>query len=275
MLQQKDAIARLLSDDDPLTVDLVKEQLVSNGGEALAELRELLEDQNENVRRHVADVIAEIDARQASRELSIFCPLFPEEGDIEQASWLLARAMLPGTCVERYRGILDRHGLELRKLLQHASHPSERIVVTSGYLCETHGFNGNTSDYYEADNSLLPRILDTRCGIPISLTLLYMIIGRRAGMKIEGVNMPGHFLAMHDGVLFDPFENGRIMTLADCNSILERQNLTFGPEHLAIASPRVMFRRMLANMLYIFQNDGGEAQAEHLAEWIKALDRKK
>ena len=92
-------------------------------------------------------------------------------------------------------------------------------------------------------------------------------------MLIEGVNLPGHFLARHDGILFDPFENGRILTFADCSRILARQNLSFDPAHLEVASPRIMFRRLLTNLLYIFQNEGDEPKAELLARWINALDR--
>jgi len=273
MIHQKEAIARLLSDNDPGTVDLVKEQLVSSGEDSLDDLQSLLGDRNENVRKHVSEVLAEIDARQASYELSILCPLFHEEGNIEEANWLLARALLPGTDVKRYLGILAGYGEELALLLEDATMPKERIGILAGYLALKHGYRGNSEHYYETGNSLLPTVLDTRRGIPISLTLLYMIVADRAGMKIEGINLPGRFLAKHDGILFDPFDTGRVVTFADCNELLARQNLTFDPAHVEVATPRMMFRRLLTNLLYIFQNNGDEVQAERLAEWVNGLDR--
>lgn len=273
MFHQKEAIVRLLSDDDPLTVDLVKEQLVSNGEEALDELRTLLCDESENVRQNIAEVLAEIDARQASSELSLLCPLFHEDGDIEHANWLLARAMLPGVDILPYQKTLDQYGAELGELMEGISTARERIAILSGYLGKKLRYRGNVDDYYNADNSLLPSLIDTHLGIPISLTLLYILVGERIGMKIDGINLPGHFLARHDGLLFDPYEGGRIITLADCNEIMARQNLVFNPDHLEIANPRVMFRRMLTNLLYIFQNNGGEEEAGLLAEWVNGLDR--
>ncbi|MGB8353381.1 MAG: transglutaminase family protein [Chthoniobacteraceae bacterium] len=273
MFQQKEAIVKLLSDDDPGTVNLVKEQLVSTGEESLDDLQALLGDGNENVRRHVTDILGKIDAKQAAYELSILCPLLQEEGSIEDASWLLARALIPGTDVKRYRHILDHYGEELGVLLEDAEQPKERISIISGYLALKHGFRGNSDHYYEAGNSLMPCVIDSRRGIPISLTLLYMMVGERAGMKIEGINLPGHFLAKYDGIIFDPFETGRIVTLADCNEILARQNLTFDPSHVEVATPRMMLRRLLTNLLYIFQNNGDAAQAERLAEWVNGLDR--
>lgn len=264
---------KLLSDDDPGTVNLVKEQLIDQGVEVSAELQKLLKVENPSVRQHIVQVLAEIDSREASSELSILCPLFQEDGDIEHANWLLSRVMLPGIPVEQYRRIIDDYGAGLSSLIDETMLPNERISIISAYLGIKHGFRGNIDDYYDANNSLLPSLIESRLGIPISLTLLYMLVGARAGMKIEGVNLPGHFLARHGGILFDPYEHGHIISLADCNEILSRQNLTFSPEHVEVASSRAMFRRILTNLLYIFQNNGGEQQAQRLAEWINGLDR--
>ena len=273
LLHQKEAIVKLLSDDDPLTVNLVKEELINQGSEASGELHKLLAEENRNVRRHVTQILAEIDSREACTELSILCPFFQEDGDIESANWLLARAMLPGIPVPRYRRTIDAFGGELKKLLDGSMTAKERIAVISAYLGVKKGFRGNSCDYYNPDNSFLPCLIESRLGIPISLTLLYMLAGARAGMAIEGVNLPGHFLARHGGILFDPYENGRIVTLGDCNEILSRQNLAFSPEHIEVASSRAMFLRILTNLLYIFQNEGEEMKAQRLAEWIHGLGR--
>lgn len=273
MFLQKDAIIRLLSDDDLPTVNLVKEQLASTGEEGIDDLKNLLGTGDENVRRHVTDVLAEIDRKQAAEELSLLSPLFHEDGDIEHASWLVARAMLPGIDVAAYRKKLDQLGEDLGHMLSVTMHAKERIHAIAEYLGDLHGFRGNPDSYYAPANSLLPRVMDTQLGIPISLTLLYMLVGARAGMHIEGINMPGHFLARHDDILFDPFEKGRIITLAECTEILSRQNLKFDPGHLEVASARIMFRRMLTNLLYIFQNNGDEPKSLKLAEWINGLGR--
>jgi regulator of sirC expression with transglutaminase-like and TPR domain len=273
MSLQKDAIIRLLSDDDPPTVNLVKEQLAMNGEENIDDLKNLLGSDDENVRRHVGDVLAEIDRNVAEEELSLLCPLFHEDGDIEQASWLLARVMIPGVDVRVCQKKLAQFGKDLANMLSVTMHSHERIHVIAEYLGDLHGFRGNMDSYYTPDNSLLPRVLDTKLGIPISLTLLYMLVGARAKMPIEGVNMPGHFLARHDDILFDPFEKGRIITLAECTEILARQNLSFNPEHLEVSSARIMFRRMLTNLLYVYQNNGDEPKSLKLAEWINGLGR--
>ncbi len=272
MLPQKDAIVRLLRDDDPSTVRLVKQQLAQGGVDAIADLRDLLLVDDEKVTRHVSEVIGEIDSQAATDALTALCPVFPEDGDLEAANWLLARAVLPGVDVNRCIAQLDAWADALGNVRK--IHPAEkRILALSAYIGTTLNFRGNADDYYSVDNSMLPRVVATRLGIPISLTLIYMLIGKRCGVQIEGVNFPGHFLARHDEVLFDPFERGRILRISDCEEILARQRLKLQPTYLDTASSRAMLRRILANLLYAFQNGGDADKAARVTGWIHALER--
>jgi regulator of sirC expression with transglutaminase-like and TPR domain len=115
--------------------------------------------------------------------------------------------------------------------------------------------------------------MTTRLGIPITLTLLYMLIGQRCGLRVEGINFPGHFLARHDGVLFDPFERGRIIGITECRQILARQKLELQPNHLETATPIAIARRILANLLYVYQSDEELEAAGRVTSWLHALDR--
>lgn len=274
MLEQKEAIVRLLQDDDPLTVNLVKQQLTERGSEAVPCLEEMLAIDDEAVTRHVKEVLGEIDARNADNELASLCPLFPSHSDIEHANWLLARSFIPGINTRPYQRQLDQWGRRLGNMVGGIRRADERVRLMANFLGDQLGFRGNSKHYYTVANSLLPRVIETRLGIPISLSLIYIIIGQRAGIEIEGVNFPGHFFVRHERVLFDPFERGRIMSMEDCEQILARQKLTLERSHLESASPRIMFRRILANMLYVFQSISDEPRVQKIAEWIRLLERK-
>jgi regulator of sirC expression with transglutaminase-like and TPR domain len=274
MFKQKDAIMRLLRDNDPETVNLVKEQLAEGGAEAIEELEAMLALEDDAVTFHVREVLAEIDVNEALDELALYCPMFPEHGDLEYGNWLVARAYLPGIDLKPYKEQIETWALEIAPLIQLMQGPVERVQTLGTFLGDELGFEGNTQDYYNADNMLLPRLLDSRLGIPISLTTLFMMIGQRAGMQIEGINFPGNFLARHQGIIFDPFEKGRILSSEDCEEILARQNVPATGEHFQAATPRMMFRRSLANLLYVAKNEGNERESAVLAGWIRGLDRK-
>jgi len=273
MFAQKDAIVKLLRDDDPRTVDLVKDQLAQQGSAALPSLQELLTMYDERVSEHVKDIMGRIDAGEAGRELDRRCHAFAEHDDLEGFCWLLARAMLPGTEVAEWRALLDQWAGQVAQILPAAHAAEERVRLLTRLLAGQLGFRGNTDDYYNPDNTLLPRVIITRLGIPITLSVLYMLVGHRSGVRVEGINFPGHFLARHDGVLFDPFERGRIIGIPECRQILARQKLELQPSHLETATPIEIARRMLANLLYVYQSDEEAEAAGRVTAWLHALDR--
>jgi regulator of sirC expression with transglutaminase-like and TPR domain len=114
-------------------------------------------------------------------------------------------------------------------------------------------------------------VIETRTGIPITLTLLYMMVAARAGMCVEGINLPGHFIARHGDLYFDPFHRGRILTTADCTAILAKQHLTLQKCHLADATARQILIRVLANLLYVYDLKRKRELHHKVNGWIRAL----
>ena len=270
---QKDAIVRLLRDNDPTTVALLKEQLIQSEGDNVAALRDLLTLDDEAVTTHVREVIETIESDRAQGEMLLCVHLFPEDGDIETAWWLLTRCFEPDVPVPKLRRKLDTWGRRLRVLVARAQSSRERLQALTTFMAEDLGFRGNSAEYYDPKNSLLSDVIEMRVGIPISLTMIYFLISRRAGMHIDGINLPGHFIARYERILFDPFHGGRILSRADCATILARQGLKTHPSYFAPASSRVILMRMLANLVLIFERQG-EKQKQALAMgWLQALDR--
>ena len=102
--------------------------------------------------------------------------------------------------------------MRLRDRLPQASGAEERVVALNQFLFEDLGFWGNTDEYYDPRNSYLNDVIERKTGIPITLAILYMEIGRRVGLPLEGVSFPGHFLVrlrLRGGMLvLDPFGGG-------------------------------------------------------------------
>ena len=274
MFEQHEAIVRLLRDNDPDTVSLIKNQLVDGGPDLIDDLRDLAAVDDATVSGHAHDILAEIESRAALDEFTLLCHLFPDDGDIESACWLLARIFLPGVETEHYQRKLEIWGRQLKRLTDAAISTRERVAILTNYLANDLGFRGNSEQYYDVHNSLLPSLIDSKLGIPISLAVLYITVAARADIKIEGINLPGHFIVRHGDIFFDPFHRGKILMPSDCESILRKQKLTFQPSYLEPATSRMILIRVLANLLYIFQDNGDETQHERISNWLKALERK-
>jgi regulator of sirC expression with transglutaminase-like and TPR domain len=270
---QKDAIVRLLRDNDPETVQLLKAQLIDSGREGIAALRELLTVDDAAVEAHVRDILERIETDEAQDEMLLCAHLFPEHGDIESAWWLLTRCFEPEAPIAKLRRRLDAWGRRLRMLVDQASSSRERLQTLTTFMAEDLCFRGNAEDYYDPKNSFLSDVMETRRGIPISLAMMYVIVGKRANMPIEGINLPGHFIARYERILFDPFHAGRILSRADCEAILARQKLKTQSSYFAPASPRLVLMRMLANLVFIFERAGEKPKHDMVMGWLKALDR--
>jgi regulator of sirC expression with transglutaminase-like and TPR domain len=129
----------------------------------------------------------------------------------------------------------------------------------SAFLFDQLGFRGNTADYEDPRNSYLNEVLDRRLGIPISLSVIYLHVARKAGLSTEGIGLPGHFIVRIndlDGDLYvDPFNQGRILSLQECAQLVASSTGYRGPlqeEWMQPAAPAVILTRMLNNLRDIY-----------------------
>jgi regulator of sirC expression with transglutaminase-like and TPR domain len=146
--------------------------------------------------------------------------------DLARACLLIAQDAYPGLDVDRYLGEIERMALRLRGHMPQSGGAEERVVALNQVLFEDLGYWGNTDDYYDPRNSYLNEVIDRKTGAPITLSILYMEVGRRIGLPLEGVSFPGHFLVrlrLRGGMLvFDPFSGGAPQSEAELRQRLQR-----------------------------------------------------
>jgi regulator of sirC expression with transglutaminase-like and TPR domain len=146
--------------------------------------------------------------------------------DLAHACLMIAQDAYPELAVERYLGDIERMALRLRARMPQSYGAEARVAALNEYLYEDLGYRGNTEAYYDPRNSYLNEVMDRRTGIPITLGVLYMVLGRRIGLPLEGVSFPGHFLVrlrLRTGMLvLDPFADGVAQSEADLRERLAR-----------------------------------------------------
>jgi regulator of sirC expression with transglutaminase-like and TPR domain len=177
--------------------------------------------------------------------------------DLAEIALLLAQEEYPAVDVEGSLSELSAMAHDLRPRL--LGPLAARVAALARYLFHELGFRGNTSDYYDPRNSYFNQVLDRRTGLPITLTLVAVAVGERAGMTVQGVGLPGHFIARavdeESEVLFDPFHGGRLLTPPQCEAVVERvtgQRFHATMEALAPVSPQAFLVRMLGNLKGVY-----------------------
>jgi len=146
--------------------------------------------------------------------------------DLARGCLMIAQDAYPGLDVERYLGAIERMAIRLRAAMPPKVSAEERVVALNKFLYEDERFWGNTDDYYDPRNSYLNEVIDRKTGIPITMSILYMELGRRIGLPLEGVSFPGHFLVrlkLRGGVLvLDPFSGGAPQSEDDLRKRVKR-----------------------------------------------------
>ena len=195
---------------------------------------------------------------QHFRDLFIGQLQLPEEKqDLALCALYLAGEHCPSLDVEGQLAHLDRLAAEAQEQAPPAAAQDTLFRSLSRYLFEHAGFSGNAQNYYDADNSFLNRVLETRRGIPITLSLVYLEVGRRLGLNCYGVGLPGHFLVglAEPDLYLDAFNGGLLLSAADCRRQVAEgfgAQVRWQEEYLAPCTNREILYRMLTNLKYVF-----------------------
>ncbi len=182
----------------------------------------------------------------------------PEEDlQLDLAALYLAGEEYPEIDVLSHLAQLDAFAAEVSQRVTYEAAPVDVARTIAGYLYDELGFHGNSGQYYSPDNSFLNRVLETRTGIPITLSLLFLEVARRLGLRCSGVGLPGHFIiGLEDtGEYLDPFNAGAPLSMEDCRALVDRMSagsLEWHDEFLAPYTKRDILFRILNNLKAVY-----------------------
>jgi len=203
------------------------------------------------------------------------------------AALVIARIEFPRLDPQPYLDRLDALGTGAALAVQRSIAEGETSTVAqvnalNEYLFEEMHFSGS-NDYEDPRNSCLNQVLDRRTGIPITLAVVYMEVARRAGIHIEGVNFPGHFLvrcpdindAMGADLIIDPFHGGALLSEHKCRVLLQKHvgsKVAFSKSLVAPATRMEIAVRMLLNLKLLYVHMRSFPQAHAITEMLLALN---
>lgn len=202
----------------------------------------------------------------------------PEEAVcLAEAALLVAAGEYRDLDVADYLARLQAYADAVEARLEPQAGTEERLGALNQYLFQELGFAPDPDDYYDPRNSFLNEVLERRRGIPISLSIVFIAVGRRLGLDLKGVAFPGHFLVKcHvDGgvVVLDPYYGGVSLSLEDLQQRLRdargvEVSRAVVSEMLVAAAPREVLLRMLRNLKGIYVKQSKWPSALGVLEWI-------
>ena len=268
------ALIRLLSDDDDRIVQTISGRLIDIGPIAVPLLQEAEIEQPEMADR-ISSVLEEIRGGKLEDELADVAAGADEGRALETGAFSIARYAYPTLDVERYRAQLETMAGEVRDRIGSRASGEETVNALNRYIFTEQGFKGNTKNYYEVENSYINCVMDRRVGIPISLSVLYLLIGQRLALPVFGIDMPGHFLVKYESerykIFIDCFNGGALLTEKNCARFLTEAGYGFDDKYLQKSPTRAILSRMVKNLLAIYAKMDEPVKSARLTRFIEIL----
>ncbi len=196
-----------------------------------------------------------------------------EDVDLEAGAFLIARYASPNLEEACYRRRLDAFADRIRRRVANAS-GSGRAMTLASFFCEELGFTGNQKHYYDYRNSYIDWVIDHRVGIPISLSVVFLLIAERLDLPMYGANIPLHFLVTyadaHSELFIDLFHGGTPLNRTHVRRFLREARVQITEEHFAETSARTILLRMVRNLLFIARRHDDAARAADFARFLDA-----
>lgn len=251
------ALVQLLGEEEG-HFKVVQQKLLEIGSPALPFLLRSKSEGTEVVSERADKIIEAIRLEEMDREWKAYAA--KEPCPLEEGVFLLARFEDPEIDPDFYQARLNRMAEVLRDRIQSLSSPAQIIQAVTHYLFAELGFSGNREDYYIPENSYIHTLLQTRKGIPISLSTLMLLLGERLHLPLYGIGMPGHFLVQwsdekHD-IFIDPFNQGKVMTREEIASHLSGDEAKFVNRYLQRVTTRQILARMIRNLVHVYTEAG-------------------
>jgi serine protease Do len=223
-------------------------------------------------------IAADVRLRQVANELTLLLEAREGKIDLFRAALTLARLDEDEVDVEAYAKQLDRMAAEVKGKLPADASEAKKLQMLNDFLFQENGFHGSRTDYYNRFNSYLSRVLDDREGLPITLSILYMELADRLGLKMEGVGLPAHFVVRHlpkegEPQLIDVFDGGKPLSREEAGKrVRELTGEDLTEAHLAPVSERQILQRMLGNLLGLAQQKSDKEAVLRYIEGLLIID---
>ena len=277
-IKDTENLIKLLDDNDEFVYQHVRNKLLEAGNDAIPALMMGLTNDNPLLNERIKNIIDEIYFSEVDvkfKELSE-----KKDGILEEAVFLIANFGYPEMDMKKYQSELDEMSTKLNVSIDKMKlnplipqdDPLQIIKIINHFLFYQQGFKGNTENFYEPENTFFNDVMDRKKGIPISLSILYLLICKRLNLPTYGVNLPAHFIIKYvderDEFYIDPYNNGIVISKSEAIKFLSRIGLTKEDfdsiSFLKIADDKDIIKRSLNNLVNIYTRSGDTQKTEQL-----------
>lgn len=277
------ALISLLDDPDDTIFIQVKEELFSLGEKAIPVLQDVWESSFEFthekrsllLQNRIENLIHSIQFNNITNELSKWVI---NDGSLLDGALLIAKYQYPDLDVSKIKNQINLIKEDVQFRLKKTFSPNENIQTINKVFFDLYNYRGNTKNFHAPQNSFINDVIETKTGNPLSLCILYIIVGRMVGLPLYGINLPKHFIACYKSSETDvefylnPFSKGAVFNREDIIDFLKQLKVESKQSFFQPCSNVNMIERCLVNLDYSYQKLGYENKLKEIRELMRVLD---
>jgi regulator of sirC expression with transglutaminase-like and TPR domain len=276
------SLIRLLDDPDGEIFEHVHDKLYSYGSEAIEYLETAWEQAFDPIQQErIANLVHEIQFGIVKKDLE----LWYQGGafDLLQGVLILNRYQYPDLNEQKVINQIETIKRDIWIQMMNEASPAEQVKLINHVLYNIYGFNGNTVNHQDPQNSYLSQVLETKKGNHTLLAIIYSIIAQKLDIPVYGVNLPQHFILAYmdetmqnefeSGILFyiNAFNKGFIFGRRDVDMFLKQLNLKFDKQFYEPCSNTDIIKRVLRNLISAYEHLGSAEKVDELSELLEIL----
>tara|TARA_R110002050_G_scaffold200591_1_gene335562 strand:+ start:115200 stop:116072 length:873 start_codon:yes stop_codon:yes gene_type:complete len=282
------ALIRLLDDPDEDIFGHIKNELKSFGADVIPELESHWEKNRLGIlfQSRVENLIHEI--QYGSLEENLLFWWESDKPDLLEGVTLVSNYKYPELTTDEINQRISIYTQEIWLEINDYLTALEKIKLINHFIFDVHGFTGNVAGFHDHQNSFLKDVLESKKGNPLSLSILYILIGRQLDLPIYGVNLPRHFVVAYldpyqlttpiedSPVLFyiNPFSNGDVFGPEELSQFLEKIDVPEKEEYFKPCDSKVMLTRLLNNLIYSYNKKGELQKSQEIKRLLLLLNKR-
>lgn len=269
------SIVSLLDDDDE-TFELLQAQILELGSDAFDEIVEACPKPSALVRERLDSLRQTLNQDKLLRDFGAIPTLPNGDLDLEAGMFFLCRLDAPSLDVARYSQMLDQAAARIRHHISPESNSGEIVEAINRELFAESGFHGNEDDYYHPYNSFLHHVLESGRGLPLTLSVIYILVGKRLGFPVYGLGLPQHFIVQAgkrgEEMYIDPYAGGEPMSRDVAIEMIENMGETRAERYLKPVSNAAILERCCRNLQRAYTEHQDYGQNRILNLWVKKFE---
>lgn len=270
------ALVSLLDDTDQEVKEHVRDRIISLGNEIIPFLEQTWENSfNPDIQKEIEDLVHELQFSLLKERLSQWKQ--SSEQDLLTGMWIINTYQYPDLDFDQLNATMHQVYFEVWTSFKNEAIPYEKIRIINSVLFNDLKFAANTKNFHSPGNSMLSNVLDSKRGNPISLCAVYLLVARKLGLPIYGVNLPNLFVLTYKSdsltIYINAFNKGLIFSRQDIHNYLEHLKLEPKEEFFEPCENEVIIKRTLRNLIYAFDKIGELDKKQEVQELLDILEQ--